>query len=261
VSEDRIPDKKPYRNEEPSVDEQTYREWIPAYALGTLEEEDLQILEAHLAKCEACREELQAYQAVAQRLALAVPLREPPPGLRAAILAQAAHSKNPQGVPMPATRKQPGGLERFRLWFTHPAVGIALLVVIVALLISNLWVWQRLNRLEAEYSTPPRLVQLTGTQFAPEAGGVFVLRPGARDGTLIADGLPVLPQDRQYQLWLIKDGQRTSGGTFSIGASGYAALQVNSPEPLSNYQNFGITVEPYGGSSGPTGNKVLGGNL
>ncbi|RJQ80137.1 MAG: anti-sigma factor [Desulfobacteraceae bacterium] len=32
-----------------------------------------------------------------------------------------------------------------------------------------------------------------------------------------------------------------------------------SPRPLNSYRTFGITIEPRGGSPGPTGSKVLGG--
>ena len=80
-------------------------------------------------------------------------------------------------------------------------------------------------------------------------------------GTLVVDGLPALDEERQYQLWLIEDGQRTSGGVFSVNPEGYGSLWVLSPEPLSGYSAFGITIEPAGGSPGPTGAKVLGSTL
>jgi anti-sigma-K factor RskA len=80
-------------------------------------------------------------------------------------------------------------------------------------------------------------------------------------GTLMVDHLPPLGQDQQYQLWLIKDGKRTSGGVFSVNLDGYGSLWVTSPEWLANYSALGITIEPTGGSPGPTGAKVLGGNL
>jgi anti-sigma-K factor RskA len=62
-------------------------------------------------------------------------------------------------------------------------------------------------------------------------------------------------------LWLIQDGQRTSGGVFSVSDEGYGSLWISSPEPLATYSAFGITIEPAGGSPGPTGDKVLGSPL
>jgi hypothetical protein len=63
-----------------------------------------------------------------------------------------------------------------------------------------------------------------------------------------------------FGLALNSDGLRTSGGVFAVNPEGYGALWISSPEPLSSYPAFGITIEPVGGSPGPTGEKVLGGN-
>jgi anti-sigma-K factor RskA len=99
------------------------------------------------------------------------------------------------------------------------------------------------------------------TDAAPDATGLIALSKDGEYGTLMVDHLPPLGKDQQYQLWLIKDGKRTSGGVFSVNWDGYGSLWVNSPERLADYTAFGITVEPTGGSPGPTGAKVLGGTL
>jgi anti-sigma-K factor RskA len=106
-----------------------------------------------------------------------------------------------------------------------------------------------------------RVVALAGTEAAPAATGTIVISGDGEYGTLVVDGLPPLDAARQYQLWLIEDGQRTSGGVFSVSSEGYGAMEIASPEPLSRYSAFGITVEPAGGSPGPTGDKVLGSAL
>ncbi len=102
---------------------------------------------------------------------------------------------------------------------------------------------------------------LTGSQFSPDAIGTLVISKDGDHGTLVVDGLPVLDGEHQYQVWLIRDGSRASGGVFSVDKFGYGALWISSPEPLKNYQAFGVTIEPTGGSPGPTGNKVLGGQF
>jgi anti-sigma-K factor RskA len=103
-----------------------------------------------------------------------------------------------------------------------------------------------------------QVVAMLGTEVAPAATGMLVISEDGEYGTLVVDGLPALDPAHQYQLWLIRDGQRTSGGLFSVNPEGYGSLWVSSPEPLSSYPAFGITVEPVGGSTGPTGEKVLG---
>ncbi len=100
---------------------------------------------------------------------------------------------------------------------------------------------------------------MTGTTHDPGATGMLVISQDGNLGTLIVDNLPALDSTHQYQLWLIQDNQRASGGVFSVSQDGYGALMVHSTVPLITYSSFGITIEPTGGSPGPTGEKVMGG--
>jgi anti-sigma-K factor RskA len=134
------------------------------------------------------------------------------------------------------------------------------LALLVALAVVNLTLRQQINASKVE-SGRMRIVTLEGTDAAPDATGTLVLSENGEYGTLVVDGLPHLDAAHQYQLWLIKDGQRTDGGVFSVSYTGYGALEVSSPDPLSSYPAFGVTIEPAGGSPGPTGDKVLGGSL
>jgi anti-sigma-K factor RskA len=90
--------------------------------------------------------------------------------------------------------------------------------------------------------------------------GMLVISDDGQFGTLITDNLKVLTAQSNYQLWLVKDGTRTSGGVFSVNDAGYGWLKITSKTSLLSYQSFGVTVEPAGGSMAPTGLKVLGGN-
>ena len=82
-----------------------------------------------------------------------------------------------------------------------------------------------------------------------------------RYGLLVVNKLTTLPDSQQYQLWLVKDGLRTDGGVFSVGKHGYFVMEIDSPERLTDYDSFGITIEPAGGSPGPTGERVLDGSF
>ena len=67
------------------------------------------------------------------------------------------------------------------------------------------------------------------------------------------------PAGKTYQMWLIDpQGDRTSGG-FLAPESHYPFVMsvIHSPQPLSNFTGLGITVEPAGGSTQPTGPRVL----
>jgi anti-sigma-K factor RskA len=133
--------------------------------------------------------------------------------------------------------------------------------LILVLGASNLFLWGRLSALEQTEQSNFISVRFDGTQAAASATGLLVISPDGEYGTLVVDGLPYLDESQQYQLWLIDDGQRNDGGVFSVNEEGYGFLEVESARHLINYSQFGITIEPAGGSLGPTGEKVLGGQF
>lgn len=234
-------------------------ESLPAYVLGSLDAHEANQIAAHLAACPPCCGEMAAYQAVADRLSLAAPDAAPPDALKQRLLdrIQAPHAA-PDSAASPSWRQRMAGLFRG----STLAWGIATLALVAVLAISNLWWWQQTGR-----SNPPitaggmRVVAMAGAEAAPGAAGTLVISADGEYGTLVVDGLPPLDAEHQYQLWLIRGDQRASGGVFSVNPEGYGALYISSPNPLSSYPSFGVTVEPAGGSPAPSGDKVLGGNL
>jgi hypothetical protein len=251
---------------------------LPGYALGCLDEEDLLKVARHLPVCVACRSDLLTYWPVTDQLALAAPPRIPSPDLRAKILQQVGAAspadekttaaqpaaRAPSGPARPAPFRNTLGDILRSLW-TRPvrlAFSAIALLLVVFISISSFILWQRVNDLQAKIQQGNmQLVSLTGTTNAPQAHGYMMVFKNESYGTLVIDNAPRLEAGYQYQLWLIKDGKRTSGGVFSVSEDGYGTLQVVSGQPLDNYASFGITIEPAGGSPAPTGKKVLGGNL
>lgn len=233
-------------------------ESIPAYALDILGPAEAAAIAEHLNTCTRCQEELLAYRQVADDLALAMIEIEPPPQLKARIMGQARRTS-----PAPSPGAQASWWETIkeRLAFRTPTWGMVSLALILVLGASNLFLWQRLNRIEQSAPAVLASVPLSGSDLTPEAVGMLVISRDGEHGTLIVDGLPVLDPSQQYQLWLIKDGERTSGGVFSVDVEGYGSLWIEAPRPLVSYQGVGITIEPAGGSPGPTGDRVLGGDL
>jgi anti-sigma-K factor RskA len=234
-------------------------ELLPAYTLDCLDEEEFIQVSEHLAACAECRDQLHFYQTVTDQLALAVPGADPPIDLKQRLMDRVRPSR-----PAPSPQPQLS-------WWDHltrlmpratPVWGLASLVLIAALAISYVWLWQQLSR--PQPLTEPgvmRTIPLSGTQVAPQASGLLVISIDGEHGTLVVDGLSPLKPGLQYQLWLIRDDQRTSGGVFSVSEEGYGSLWISSLQPLSSYSAVGVTIEPEGGSPGPTGDKVLGGTL
>lgn len=235
---------------------------LPAYALDCLDEAEVVLVSEHLARCPDCQAEWRAYQQTVDQLVLAGPEAAPSPALKVRLMDRIKPADRPV-PPRQSSLSRWSWLESFMGRF-GPGLVAAGLVLILLLGLSDVWLWQQLNQLEA---AQPELavmgtVPLQGTEFMPLAHGLVVISVDGEHGTLVVDGLPPLDKYHQYQLWLIEDdGQRQSGGVFSVDEEGYGALWVSSPAPLSDYAAVGITIEPAGGSPGPTGEKVMGGDL
>jgi anti-sigma-K factor RskA len=143
-----------------------------------------------------------------------------------------------------------------------PVWGLASLFLIIALAGSSFILWQRVDRLE--FATSPggmRAVPLSPPDAVSGATGFVLISADGEDGALVVDGLPPLGESQEYQLWLIRDGQRTSGAIFSTDEKSYAGARIRAPRSLLEYSAVGITVEPAGGSPQPTGRQVLAGQL
>jgi anti-sigma-K factor RskA len=230
-------------------------ESLPAYVLGSLEEEEAQSLAEHVAGCYLCRSELDSLQRVADQLSLAVPEATPSPGLKPRLMTRIQTLNRQQ--------PSPAGIRSFPKRLL-PVTALAGLSLILVLAFSNLLLWQRMNNLEV--LTGPlgmRAITLQNTDSAPSASGFVVISADGEDGVLVVDELPTLDESREYQVWLMRagDARSTSGGVFNVDESGYRGLRIESPESLLSYSSVLVTIEPAGGSTKPTGESVLNGPL
>ena len=222
------------------------RELLPGYALGCLEATEERAVREHLAGCEACRDELTAFQEVTGSLALAVPPAAPPAGLeeRIAQRIRAAQRDTGRG----AAR---GRAARRALPFRIRAIGAVAAILIVALAAGNvLQLRSRGARVSSDAASLTTAI-LKGTAGVPDAYGTVVLDPEDNRGVLAVRGLPRLDAAHQYQLWLIRGTERRSGGVFSVSADGYGSLMLDVPADFKGFRDIGISVEPTGAARHP----------
>lgn len=224
---------------------------LPAFALGALDQGERGKIETHLKACPRCQTELFAFNETVGRLALAVPQRAPSPIVKQRLIAQITTQSH-----------RPSLAQVFSRWFqSSPTFSLIGLTLVVIMLFSNLLLWRQVTDLNQMQRHGYAAVTLSGTTVSPGATGLVVYTQNGKSGFLVVNNLAPLPDDKEYQLWLIKENKRTSGGIFSVSADGYHVMEIESPELLTNYDGFGITIEPAGGSPGPTGAKVLGGSF
>ena len=238
------------------VSDQTHvLDLLPAYAIGSLDAEELRSVEEHLRHCLLCREESSAFESVAEHLSFAAPVEVPSADLKNRLMGR-VQSARPR-----EERSSPAAPARSFWERLLPVWSVASLLLIVALTGFSLLLWQRVNQIEFSTSAGMRAVPLSPADAASTATGFVLISADGDDGALVVDGLPPLGEEQQYQLWLIKDGQRTSGAVFSTDENSYGGTRIRAPLSLLEYSEVGITIEPFGGSLQPTGERVLGGPL
>jgi len=240
------------------MDHETIAGLIPAYALGAIDPDESQVVEAHLRSCPLCRALLVEHRNLADDLLFAMPPISAPVGLTERMQRRLA-SARAEVTPRP--------------WWTRLRTGLlvpALASAILLLVITNVYWVGRTNRLEggaAVQALPfPDLagapaVSLRSDPSAPKEQGVLYTSTDGAVALVCVYDMPALPADKTYQVWLLKDGSRESGGVFNVTDDGFGLLVVRPQDPLAKYNSVGITVEPAGGSPAPTSPHVLRGSL
>lgn len=254
---------------------------IPEYVLGVLEPAEAHSVRSHARACAFCRREIGAYERVVGGLLLSPSLAAPSPFLKARVMVAAGAVsspavRDPLGVRLASALSLRGLVHHLS---PAPAiVALAFLMVVGAAsqlvqLQADLQAMRAENQsLRSELASTQGVVadalspgavvwQLSGTAAAPNARASLVCNPNGKTGILSAANLPVLPAGEAYQLWLNGDGERASGGLLTVDRSGRGVLTVQAPAPFGDYQSVGMTVEPATGSPGPTGQRVLSGQI
>lgn len=230
---------------------------LPGLALGIVEPELERRLRRHLARCAACREELTALEEAVGSVALGVPAADPPAGLDERIMARVR-----QRAGGPAREGRPAAARQRAGFFGRPAFAAAAVVLVLVLAVGNVAQWRRAtSRRNASAAPGFTTVILIGMNSGQGAYGTVVLDGHGDSGVLAMRDLPRLDAAHQYQLWLVRDGERRSGGVFSVDEEGYGALLLKVPADFRDFTSLGISIEPAGGSPGPTGARVAAGML
>ncbi len=228
---------------------------IGAYALDALDDLERAGFERHVAACGPCRDEVAGLRRTAVRLAdaAAVP---PPPRVREQVLAQVAVTPQVREAVAPPGAEPRVRTPGRRVWLAAAAVLAAVSVG------TGVTAW---NEHEAAQRAQADAQRITGVLTDPSArqvqapvagGGRATLVVAGDRAVLAGGGLPALPADRTYQLWVIRDKQITSAGLGPQGqdAAGTWSRPVDGVSPG---DLVAVSVEPAGGSKQPTTTPIV----
>lgn len=249
------------------MNHQEATENLEAYLLGALEPDEAELMAAHVDTCPLCQQAERQLTPALDALGTLVPQVNPSPDLRGRFLARLDEPYDHQQAE-PQTDMAP--VSRFSRWSRFglaAAAAIALLFIgLLATMQQNLSETRdNLATVEVQMQDEQEVLAGLGEVIpitadnAPDARGMLYLSSENHRALLVVDKLPPANSDRVYQIWLVRDDQRTSVGVFTVNDAGNARVMIEADTPLDAYQMLGITEEPAPiGSDGPTGPRVAG---
>jgi anti-sigma-K factor RskA len=240
-------------------DHDALRDNAGPWLLGALDEDEAWRFNAHLDVCNACRAEVESLRAAAEALPLAAPSVEPPPELKARLMAvvereareRRAAEERRSGAPAPrrARRARPS-------WLALPALRPGLAAAgAAAVLVAGVAVGVLANG----GGQPAPVARTQAIAFdrtkAPGARGVLVR---ASDGaaTLRLRNMPAPPHGRVYEVWVKRPGGKPQpDALFTVNHDGRGAVALL--DRLQGTRTLMVTDEPAGGSTVPSSPPVF----
>lgn len=250
------------------------QEQASLHVLGALSGTEAREFKAAMKADPELREFVAGLSTATAALAGAVPLVEPPPQLRAKILAQI---EAPQKVVSWPERK-------FRPAFWLPwslAAGFAALCLILLAQDSQLKkqvgdqtqqigelnqlaqslqsVTNNLQQAVLALQETNRLANLRIAMLnsivadAPKAVAVSLWDNEKQNGVFVAENLKPLPADKDYQLWVLENGTTpVDAGVFHVDKNGAGRAEFRAKQLIKVAGKFAVTEEAKGGAATPT---------
>jgi hypothetical protein len=237
----------------------------------------------HLRRCPDCRHDFDQALDLLGELAAVPP---PPDWVRSAVLWRASDAAASPDAPdlgadfdadfdadfgAAPTAAPPAPGRHGLTPFGKPLPRLAMIAASAAvMLVGSLAAWNyelrhgidQQDRIYALVSNPAAAHPLQDSDLSAAVAGVVFAEPHGHEAYLVASGLPQLPTDQRYQVWLFTEqGTRVSAGLLSVGADGDARSLFETPSPFGDYIAVALTAEPQAGSPAPTSELALGGSF
>lgn len=240
---------------------------IELYVMNALPEDEAARVEALARAHPEIRMEIEDTESALQQYALAHAV-EPKAGLKDEILrkikAESAPSDSSPSTSIAPSQKPPLSIRTPWTWLAAAAS-----IVAVALFFQNMNQKKALTDCSAENTKlienqkivaykldilrrdDTKSIDMKGLAIAPNAKVLVYWNAKEKATFLSIQNLPEPPKGKQYQLWAIVDKKPVDAGVFV-----YDITAVQPMKPFDNAEAFAVTLEPEGGSTAPTLDKM-----
>jgi anti-sigma factor RsiW len=238
-----------------------HHESAASYLLGALPEDEHERFVAHLAGCDACRENVAKLQVAADALPLAAVQVAPPPALKDRVMtvirteAELLGAADARADAAEPAARATGAAPARPPWWRRPLLAVRPLPAAAAAAV--LIAVGVVGGILLSGGDDTRTVQGTVlVASAPKARAALELSDKA--SKLTVSGMPPPPSGKVYQVWLKRPAQDPTPTTalFRVDARGSADVEIQRGR-LKGIEQVLVTAEPNGGSKAPTSNPVI----
>jgi anti-sigma-K factor RskA len=226
-------------------DHTRWSEDVAAYALGALEPSEAAEFERHLEGCEQCRRELRWFGPAVQSLPESVERQEPPPQLRAVLMAEVRADLR-EGEQLDTSRSFFGRLgSSFGTRGLQIATGLALVAFAVAAVAGY-----EIGKGGSDEGTGGG-----STLVSREHGITAKMVSEGEGGTLHLADVHQLPPGKVLEAWVRREGTVEPVPALMVpDRKGQAETTISD---LKGVDTVMVTEEPQGGSEEPTGEAIV----
>ncbi|MCJ8014454.1 anti-sigma factor [Paenibacillus sp. KQZ6P-2] len=233
---------------------------------GLCTEEERIAFERHLPGCEACQTEIAELQLVWEGISADMEYIEPPADLKQQVM-KAAFTAEGKMAAQPAAETN-RRISKPRWLRKVPAA--ALIGMFLLGTAFNYWLYRERVSIttasETQHVTPSQIKLAVPLQSqSPDdsnASGIACIIDNGKSKQFVVYVYGATPTsgDQAYQVWLIKNGKRSSAGTFRVATEGAGVGVMTMPleSDALAFDQIGITLEPDDKGDQPRGKKMFG---
>ncbi|NKX54756.1 anti-sigma factor [Arthrobacter mobilis] len=247
-----------------------------AYALNAVDDVERAAFERHALESESTLEEVRSLSETAALLAYGTEAVQPPARVKDNVMAAIRNTRQlpaPAVVrDLPATGTSARSRARRRALPAGAVRALAAAAAVLLLAVAGLGGWvlgqaaqqrqlqQQLAAASREQAAMMQIISAKDARLATQrmdGAVVTVAYSGSADqAAVMAHGLPQLPEDKGYELWIISGDDAVPAGMLTAPAADAPRMKVLEGG-LAGATHVGITIEPAAGSAKPTSPPIM----